>query len=608
MINVTEETKTAYLDSSVKAVTITVPNRNITFTNSDLVDESLSLTEQIETERNLTFKGCIASQLKFQVADIVTDLRGEYIEAKIQAGETEEIPLFKGYIDEQNNLTHEDVITEFICYDVLYSVGGRNMQTWVDSLSFPMTVKAFRDSLFTTLGIMQETKTLVNDGLTISANILNFLDNPTALELMRWICQLSGVFGQIGRDGQFKYRELKEITQGLYPSETTYPSDTTYPAVENAGIVIPLSKYTSVQYEPYFVEKITKVSIFDSEGIAEGNAGSGSNVLSISDNPIAFSVNMMSAASAILAKVKALKFDAVISLNAIGFPYGECGDAYVCNTKKNIIRSFILNRTLKGIQALYDSYSSDNDRTQPPCKPTAQTGINANRKSILAIQADIVEINELKATKAEVGELSAREASFEQATAENFRVTGELIATKATIQELNAVNANLTNLIAQRATISQLDATNATVQTLTAKEANFETVTAQNFNAVNYNVQNLSASVASLNTVVAQKIDADTVRANYMEVVNWTSSGYIKANKISANTFSGRELDCRGFTCSSCDGDTLDMSSGKIYSLQVPDSMTFKGTGVSWKSRVVVTGVDFSAKRITTATINYLGY
>lgn len=518
MLNVTAETKSAYLDNSDKVVTITVPNRNVTFTNDDISTESLTLTESIESERSLTFKGCISSQLKFKVADIVTDLRGEYIEAKIQAGETEEIPLFKGYIDEQNNQTHEDVITEFICYDVLYSVGGRNMQTWVDSLNFPMSVKNFRNALFSQLGITQENKTLINDGLTISANILGFLENPTALDLMRWVCQLNAVFGQIGRDGQFKYRELKEISQGLYPSETTYPSPTTYPSAENAGLVLLSSQYISVQYEPFFAEKITKVAIFDSGGIDEGQAGSGSNVLSIVDNPIAFSVNMMSAARAILAKVGDIKYDSVISLKAVGFPYIECGDVYACNTRLNIIRSFILNRVLTGIQALYDSYSSDSDRTQPPVKSTATTSINANRKSILSIQADIVEIKELKANKATVDELTAREAAFENATAQNFNVTNQLIATKATIQDLNATNIRVNTLNGEIANVKQLDAQKATIQDLNTVNGKID-----NLSAIAITTQNLSAQ-----SISAAKITAATINGNYVswQKISCIGTGY----------------------------------------------------------------------------------
>ena len=213
MINVTDATKEAYMGAAAHiSITITVPDRNVTFTNADLVSESQELTESIETERTLTFRGCIATKFKFKVAEIVTDLRGEYVEATIQADDTETIPYFSGYIESQDNLTHEDILTEFTCYDALYSIGERDMQSWIDSLTFPMTVKQFRTALFTNLGITQENNTFINDSLSISADFKTAVDKPSARELMRWICQINARYGQIGRDGVFYYRDLLPIS------------------------------------------------------------------------------------------------------------------------------------------------------------------------------------------------------------------------------------------------------------------------------------------------------------------------------------------------------------------------------------------------------------
>ena len=46
----------------------------------------------------------------------------------------------------------------------------------------------------------------------------------------------------------------------------------------------------------------------------------------------------------------------------------------------------------------------------------------------------------------------------------------------------------------------------------------------------------MNAANAEIETLKSTKIDASTVKADYMEVENWTSSGYIKANKIDANS------------------------------------------------------------------------
>ena len=80
MLNVNNDTKNAYYDDTLlKTLVITFPNKNVTFTGDDILGESVKLIEKIETERSLTFKGCIASKFTFKVADNVIDLRGEYL-------------------------------------------------------------------------------------------------------------------------------------------------------------------------------------------------------------------------------------------------------------------------------------------------------------------------------------------------------------------------------------------------------------------------------------------------------------------------------------------------------------------------------------------------
>lgn len=370
MLNVTAETKSAYMGDSDKVVTITVPNKNVTFTNVDLDSESLTLTESIESERSLTFKGCISSQLKFKVAEIVTDLRGEYIEAKIQAGETEEIPLFKGYIDEQNNQTHEDVITEFICYDVLYKVSDIECAEWYNGLNFPLSVKQFRDSFFNFISqesgitITQEDSALINDSLQMSKTVSSDTSLPSRY-VMQCICQTNARYGMIGRDGKFRYVKIEDTSSdyATYPSTETYPSNTTYPAKLRKSTVLSSGMYNKVDYEPYATAKISKVVVWDEAEVVQGEYGSGNNVLKIAGNMVAYSVDLNTCARNIYNEVKDLTCTST-RISLIGLPYVECGDLFVYSTRLNLIKSIVLNRTLKGIQALFDDYSSTLDQYQ----------------------------------------------------------------------------------------------------------------------------------------------------------------------------------------------------------------------------------------------------
>ena len=453
MLNVTDATKNAYYDDTLlKTLIITFPNKNVTFTGDDILGESVKLIEKIETERSLTFKGCIASKFTFKVADNVIDLRGEYLEATIQADDTEEIPLFSGYVDDQDNDTREDIVTTFTCYDPLYKIGSKNMQSWVDGLSFPITVRNFRNSLFSNLGITQEARTLINDNLTISANFKSFVDAPSATDIMKWICQLNGVYGQYGRDKLFHYRELNALSEGTYPAEDLYPGEDTFPSAENAGVTINTSDYVSLTYEPYTTDYITKVVIIDGGGLDQGQAGVEGNTFIVQDNPIAFNVNMQSAARALLAKINVVNHIPVIKMKCVGLPYVECGDTFLSYTRKNVCRSYVLQRTLSGIQALFDEYSSDSDKDYPPYKATTKSMTNADRKKILQIQSDIVRIDgKIIADEAEFSTLKSKAITTDNLSAQNIS------ANQITAGTLNVDRIQAGSINAQKLNVSASD-------------------------------------------------------------------------------------------------------------------------------------------------------
>ena len=499
MINVTDATKSAYTGDSIhKDLTITFPNRNITFTNSDIVSESQTLVESIESENNLTFKGCIASQYKFKVAEIVTDLRGEYVEASIQAGETEVIPVFKGYVESQSNLTKEDIVSEFTCYDALYSIGEKNMKSWFDGLIFPMTVKQFRTALLTNLGITQETVTLINDNQSIGAEIKNDVDNPSARELLRMVCEVNARFGQMGRNGVFKYKELAPITRGTYPSTETFPSLETFPSAENAGVIISPTEMVNgnLNYEPYENEKITKVLIIKKDGTIGGQAGSGTNAFVIKDNPIAYNINMNQAASAFLAKVSSLNFDPVISLETVGMPWLECGDSMMAYTRRNTVRAFILNRTFKGIQALRDEIVSDADQYQPEYKPTEQTKISKNETEIANTNANVSTVN---------GRVTTVDS---RVTGVDNRVTGVSNQVTTISGQVVNLNGNVNNLNGQVTNLnSSVTNINSSVTNINSEVTNIKgtlnvlSITVGTLSATAVTTNNLSAKISQLGAV-----------------------------------------------------------------------------------------------------------
>ena len=79
----------------------------------------------------------------------------------------------------------------------------------------------------------------------------------------------------------------------------------------------------------------------------------------------------------------------------------------------------------------------------------------------------------------------------------------------------------------------------------------------------------LNAVSARLGTVEANYISASTVRADYMEVANWTSAGEIKADKISAATIVNKL-------------SSVDLIS--VHAIGVSGHMNYKGIVAAWRT------------------------
>ena len=139
------------------------------------------------------------------------------------------------------------------------------------------------------------------------------------------------------------------------------------------------SVYSAISYQPFHTDWITKVSIIGQNGAIQGQAGNTSgDDFYISDNKLAWGLSNVSlAAQAILNEVQGARYTPA-DIDAMGLPYLECGDIILANTRRNVITTYILERTLKGIQALTDVFGSDSDQARPPYVPTVQAGIDAN--------------------------------------------------------------------------------------------------------------------------------------------------------------------------------------------------------------------------------------
>lgn len=511
MIRVDSETKNAYKsDASHKELEIRIPAANITLTNEDIIADSLELKEAIETSGNLSFQGCIASSLKIETFNLVDDtLVGMAIECDITADETTTIPLFRGYISEVTNATHEEYTTTIRAYDALYKINNKDVTSWYNALSFPMSMQNFRNSFFSYVGVTQIADYLPNDGMSIQKTIEDKV--ITGEKIIKAICQINGRYGRIARSGRFEYVHLVEGTEALYPREDLYPADDLYPAAENALDNVAKAYYTDISFENYRVASITKVQLIVKDGSIGATSGSGTNVFTVQNNPLIWGLSaasLRSIATNLYNTVQGLWY-VPSEIKCVGLPYLECGDFVMMSARRSIVRAYVLERTLKGIQILTDSYSADGDKYQPTYTPTVQTQTNANAQAITTETA--------RATSAEASEASTRAS---QISSEASTRQSQINAVNVRCDNLNARDAQIENLVATKASISDLNATNANVSNLNARVANVQSLV-----ATKANISDLNATNARVSNLEANRITVDTIDSRISRALNgWTGT------------------------------------------------------------------------------------
>lgn len=465
MLRISDEEKALYKSDNVhKELEIRIPSANIILHNDDILSESMLLRESIESSNNLSFTGCNASVFQIETVDIVQDIEGMWIEVDITPDDGEPLSLFRGYIDEVTNTTHEEYTTQILAYDALYKINNADITSWYNSLSFPMSVYALRNAFFAHFGVEQESTYLTNDGMTvyktIEANYINGAD------IIKPLCQINGRYGRIGRDGTFQYVHLVEGTEAIYPREDLYPAEDLYPSAENALDSVNKAHYISVSFENYRVTPIDRIQLVDKDGQIVRTAGSGTNAFTVKDNPLIWGLN-----SAQLAQVATNLYNEIqglwytpANINCIGLPYIECGDFVLLACRRSIVRAYVLSRELKGIQSLKDTYTAQGSKRQPIYVPTLQTQVNANRS---AINSEVS-----RASSAESGlNTSINNESSRARSAEN--------TINNRVSSLSADVANIGSLVAQKANISDLTAINAKIQNLEATKVTASYVQAQ---------------------------------------------------------------------------------------------------------------------------------
>ena len=386
--------------------------------------ETLNLTESLSTGNNIIWGSCEAAKFVLTVADVEDEMTGREFTATLSIGDYK--MAYGIYIvDSVTRLQADRRKRKITAYDRMIKFDA-DVSDWYHAM-YPTddathTVKELRDSLCEEIGVPQEQTALINDGLVVGKTI-----SPESLcgrDVLKAICEINGVFGHFDRTGTLVYISLQDT--GLYPSDTLYPGDDLYPQSGWAAAE-ELEYYRSITYEDYLIDGIDRVQVRQEEGDIGAVVGSGGNAYVVEGNFLTYGLG-----SADLTKLAWSIYDTIAGktyrpakIVSYAMPWIEVGDGVRAITTDTEIATFVLTRTMSGIQAMMDTVEAKGTKTQGQEFGIQNEIIQLKGKTTVIVRS--------------VDEVSATVTDLEKQTAAQIKVVSDKITAevkRATDQEV----------------------------------------------------------------------------------------------------------------------------------------------------------------------------
>lgn len=368
--------KEKYWDSATdKQIVISVVGTNQKIDNSMLEIGTFALEESLCSESELKFGACEANCVKFTARNTAGNIIGKTISIEETIDGDSKNPMPYGVFKVASDVpTADRTKRQITAYDAMYDIINTDVKSWYAGLSFPMTLKQFRDSFFAHLGIAQVETSLVNDSMTVNKTIVaTQTDDSSAVTeesaisgktVVTAICEINGCFGNINRQGKFEYVFLKAITSALYPAEDLFPADNLFPSDANTESMT--GHYITFDYEDFQSKEITQLEIKTSEDNAGAIVGTAGNNYSIAGNFLVSDktgAELEQIANNLLPIMAKAAYTPIKSCTCVGNPCLTLGEPIRFNTTREIVETYLLQRTLTGVQSKRDSISAQGTQT-----------------------------------------------------------------------------------------------------------------------------------------------------------------------------------------------------------------------------------------------------
>ena len=368
----------------------TVDGATVEIHTADIKIDSFNLDEKLCSADDLTWGLMESAKVEFSIknaANIPNLKKSDYskmVNIYIYFnGDSSTLFQVGQYVCESDKYTNDRRLRNIVLYDALYFIYNEDITEWYNGIfknANYISIKNLRDSLFAEFvseydyPFEQEDVTLVNDLVQIPKNIES--DSITFGFFMSGILNANGVFGHIGRDGKFQYKTLVKYDEATVATVT---DDFRKPPTT---------------YEDFAVWGIGYVAVFNEDGKKLiPNVGSSSykrpSIYSIIDNFVLtgiFSkpggVDELKAAVANIREQVTHRRYAPMNVDHVGDLCIEVGDNVAVTGDIGTYNTYVLERHLKGLGSMIDTYTSKGNRKQPKYKENGKYHGNESSEDI----------------------------------------------------------------------------------------------------------------------------------------------------------------------------------------------------------------------------------
>lgn len=584
------------------------------FSDWEMFDQSIELTECLCSEKELRFGSCEASILKFRIGNVVKTLVNKWFTLSVVPGHYADEPLMIGkYKIASEELDPDRQYKRIVAYDAMYDILNTDMAAWYNSIlpaeTSTMSLREFRESFLRYFGLEEvlpkigedgegnPVRGLVNDSVTVERTI-----NPEQIsgkDIITAICEINGCFGHIGRDGKFHYIYLPQEIQGLWPADDLYPADDLFP-IEPGTSRIGDGTYIQCDCENFITQGITMLQIRKEENDIgkiwpERAQTPQDNCYIIEDNFLVYgksSEELAPIAENILEKIRGITYQP-FDCEALGNPCFEVGDPVRLPTKYELVETYILERTLTGIQALRDKY-----RSQGVEKYAEQ--VNGVHRSIKQLKGKTnVLTRTLEETRLEMADVEKELKTEISATAAQIRA--ELQNTKEGLEasltltakeiraELKSTKEGLESSISQTAgqIRAELQNTKEGLEaSITATAGQIRTEVSQTYETkvgaqAQYN--SLSSSISQTSQAISAEVSRATAAEGNLSsqlqllagqiVLKADANGRMVQVALNANPATGSEFKV--------DADNINLSANDVINLMAGGTLNLSSAGIN---------------------------